>query len=179
MRSLGELDLTSYRSSGNEIGPFRAIEESTLAQLIPYASRSDIFAWYNLIGTGGGALGMITCGWVTQHLKSREGWDEVRSYRVVFFAYAVFGLVKLCLTFFMSVKCEVVKEDKQATSQDGPHSANPSETSPLLGNGNDAQKPDAARKSILPSISKESRIILTNLCLLFALDALASGLVPS
>ena len=168
-----------YPLSGNEIGPFRAIEESTLAQLTPYASRSDVFAWYNLIGTAGGALGMITCGWVTQNLESQPGWDDVRSYRVVFFAYAFFGLVKLCLTFFMSVKCEVVKEDKQATSQDDSHSANPSETSPLLSNGNDAQKPEAARKSWYPSISKESRIIVTNLCLLFALDSLASGLVPS
>ena len=122
---------------------------------------------------------MITCGWVTQHLKAKKGWDEVQSYRVIFFAYATFGLVKLCLTLFMSVKCEVVKEDKQATSQNGSHSANPSETSPLLGNGNDAQKPDAPRKSLLPSISKESRIIVTNLCLLFAIDSLASGLVPS
>ena len=122
---------------------------------------------------------MITCGWVTQHLESQPGWDDVRSYRIVFFAYAFFGLVKLCLTFFMSVKCEVVKEDKQATTQDVSHSANPSETSPLLSNGNDAQKPEAARKSWYPSISKESRIIVTNLCLLFALDSLASGLVPS
>ena len=122
---------------------------------------------------------MITCGFVTQHLKSREGWDEIRSYRIVFFAYAVLGLVKLCITFFMSVRCEVVKEDKQAASQDGSHSANPSETSPLLGNGNDTKKPDAARKSWIPSISKESRVIVTNLCLLFAIDSLASGLVPS
>ena len=174
MRCVWQIRSNEFSSSGNEIGPFRAIEESTLAQLTPYASRSDVFAWYNLIGTGGGALGMITCGWVTQHLKAKEGWDEVRSYRIVFFAYAVLGLVKLCLTFFMSVKCEVVKEDKQATS-----SANPSETSPLLGNGDDAQKPNAARKSLLPSISKESRIIVTNLCLLFAVDSLASGLVPS
>ena len=122
---------------------------------------------------------MITCGFVTQHLKSREGWDEVRSYRVVFFAYAVLGLVKLCLTFFMSVKCEVVKEDKQATDQDASHSANPSETSPLLGSGSDVKKPEAVRKSWMPSISKESRVIVTNLCLLFAIDSLASGLVPS
>ena len=32
--------------SGNEIGPFRAVEESTLAQLISPEARTDIFAWY-------------------------------------------------------------------------------------------------------------------------------------
>lgn len=39
--------------SGNEAGPFRAIEESTLAQLTPFRDRDDVFAWYNLIGTLG------------------------------------------------------------------------------------------------------------------------------
>ncbi|KAF7593025.1 hypothetical protein BBP40_012112 [Aspergillus hancockii] len=39
--------------SGNEIGPFRAVEESTLAHLTPHESLSDIFAWYSLIGTAG------------------------------------------------------------------------------------------------------------------------------
>ncbi|KAL8814941.1 MAG: hypothetical protein Q9223_005877 [Gallowayella weberi] len=32
--------------SGNEIGPFKAIEESTLSQLSPAEIRRDIFAWY-------------------------------------------------------------------------------------------------------------------------------------
>jgi hypothetical protein len=31
---------------------------------------------------------------------------------------------------------------------------------------------------LLPSISKESRVIVLNLCILFALDAFASGLAP-
>lgn len=43
--------------SGNEIGPFRAVEESTLAQLIEASARSDIFAWYVVIGTLGTAFG--------------------------------------------------------------------------------------------------------------------------
>ena len=32
--------------SGNEIGPFRAVEESTLAQLSGAKGRADVFAWY-------------------------------------------------------------------------------------------------------------------------------------
>jgi MFS family permease len=31
--------------SGNEIGPFRAVEESTLAHLVPEAQRSDVYTW--------------------------------------------------------------------------------------------------------------------------------------
>lgn len=43
--------------SGNEIGPFRAVEESTLAQLSEATTRSDIFAWYVVVGTLGTAFG--------------------------------------------------------------------------------------------------------------------------
>jgi len=43
--------------SGNEIGPFRALEESTLAHLTSAEQRSDIFAWYALVGTAGTSLG--------------------------------------------------------------------------------------------------------------------------
>ncbi len=56
---------TSFRSScgglifarSKEFGPFRAFEESTLAQLIPAAARSDIYAWYNVVGSAGAVLG--------------------------------------------------------------------------------------------------------------------------
>jgi MFS family permease len=40
--------------SGNEIGPFRAIEESTLAQLSDSKTRTDVFAFYVVVGTLGG-----------------------------------------------------------------------------------------------------------------------------
>jgi len=35
------------------------------------------------------------------------------------------------------------------------------------------------KRSLLPRISKESRVVLLKLCLLFAVDSLASGLVPA
>ncbi len=41
--------------SGNEIGPFRAVEESILAQLTEKDRRSDIFAWYTLSAQPGPA----------------------------------------------------------------------------------------------------------------------------
>ncbi|MFZ1597271.1 MAG: MFS transporter, partial [Anaerolineae bacterium] len=34
--------------SGNEIGPFLAIEQAGLAQILPDARRTQVFAWYNL-----------------------------------------------------------------------------------------------------------------------------------
>jgi len=166
----------THCDSGNEIGPFRAIEESTIAHLSPPEVRSDIYAWYSLIGTGGIAFGMLTCGWVLQQLKSLDGWDDIRAYRMIFFAYAVCGLIKLALALALSENIEADKPE--AAPQQDP------ETAPLL-EENDADEDAAPKKpkkrsfaSILPSISPESRIIVINLCLLFALDALASGLVP-
>ena len=68
--------------SGNEIGPFRAVEESTIAHLSDSATRSDIFAWYVVFGTLGAASGSLACGWATQGLQAR-GWSEVASFRPV------------------------------------------------------------------------------------------------
>lgn len=54
------------------------------------------------------------------------------------------------------------------------------EIAPLLGNG--AEEVVATKKgyfaSKLPDISKESKIVVLNLCLLMGLDSFASGLVP-
>ncbi|GAB7346849.1 hypothetical protein MBLNU459_g1934t2 [Dothideomycetes sp. NU459] len=43
--------------SAGKMGPFLAIEESALSQLTPAEGRNDIFAWINLLGTFGIALG--------------------------------------------------------------------------------------------------------------------------
>lgn len=151
--------------SGNEIGPFRAIEESTLAHLSPAEFHSDIYAWYSLIGTAGAAFGMMTCGWVVGYLQTLEGWDNVRAYRTVFFTYAALGFVKFCLACALSKRVEAEREVPPQ----------PSETTPLLADNT----PQPHKKpSKLPSISAESRVIVINLCILFALDSFASGLAP-
>lgn len=162
-------DTDALLRSGNEIGPFRAIEESTLAHLTPAAIRSDIFAWYSLIGAAGAACGMLTCGWVTHHLLS-EGWSTIAAYRVVFFAYAAIGVIKFALACGLSKKVEAEKR-RVMPQRDA-------ETAPLLGNGNAEEPKKRSWVSLVPSISKESRVIVVNLCLLFALDSFASGLAP-
>lgn len=156
--------------SGNEIGPFRSVEESTLAQLTPFTIRTDIFAWYNLIGIVGQALGTIACGTVVQHLQSRRKWDALKSYRVVFLIYTVLGLIGACLAMFLSKRCEIEDLNKKAVSP-----VEPSEGSPLL---QEDEEPMANQnRSLLPSIGKESVIILLKLSLLFMVDSIASGLV--
>lgn len=155
--------------SGNEIGPFRAIEESTLAQLTPAEKRGDIYAWYSLIGTAGAAAGMVVTGWLIHYMRETLGWEQLVVYRAVFWGYAVVGVVKLLLTLGLSKACEAEKKRPVPTAD--------TETAPLL--GDDAQVPKkkkSAFRSLLPEISSESKLIVVNLCLLFALDSFASGL---
>jgi hypothetical protein len=116
---------------------------------------------------------MMVCGWLLNYMTGNLGWNEVAAYRAVFWGYAAVGLVKLCLAIALSKACEA--EKKQA-----PPAADP-ETAPLLGNGAEDEEPKKKQSkllSMLPEISKESRVIVVNLCILFALDAFASGLAP-
>ncbi|KAK9474283.1 major facilitator superfamily domain-containing protein [Dipodascopsis tothii] len=92
--------------SGNEVGPFRAIEESTLAHLVPLADRSDVYAWYALIGQAGTALGAFSAGWLVQWLQDVRRWPELASYRLVFLIYTVLAVLKLAATVGMSSASE-------------------------------------------------------------------------
>lgn len=155
---------------GNEVGPFRAIEESTLAHLTALEHRPDIFAWYSLVGTAGTALGIMTSGWVTNLLIDSRNWSTVRAYRIVYYAYAVIGLIKLTLALILSEDCESEKQ---------PLTANAIETAPLL-RENGGRKPNKQRSPLvlIPKLSNESKLILFQLCVLFAFDNFASGLAP-
>ncbi|KIW18381.1 hypothetical protein PV08_02669 [Exophiala spinifera] len=155
--------------SGNEIGPFRAVEESTLAHLTASADRSDIYAWYSLIGTAGTALGFVSCGWIITFLRDEKHFSSIKAYRVIYLIYTIVGLIKLCLALLLSKECEVNTQ---------PKAANPSETSPLLGDSGAAAQKKKKRWNLLPDISKESKVVLIQLCILFAFDNFASGLAP-
>ncbi|KAI1801956.1 MFS general substrate transporter [Daldinia bambusicola] len=166
--------------SGNEIGPFRAIEESIVAQLTDASKRSDIYAWYSLLGLAGAACGCMACGWVLQHLTGTLGWGVVRAYRAIYVGYAILGLVKLGLTMLLSHAVESEeKKKKKATAQDHARDRG-GEESPLLENNVEVNNvpPQRGFRALLPDISKESVPVVITLCLLFALDSFGSGLAP-
>ncbi|KAF3068685.1 putative membrane protein [Trichoderma lentiforme] len=171
--------------SGNEIGPFRAIEESVVAHLTEPASRSDVYAWYSLLGTAGTAFGLMTGGWAVQYVSTVLHWELIDAYRFIFYGYAVAGLVKLFLALLLSSAVEADEKASPAKATIKSNEAagnNNTETSPLLGSGNASPQADEERKSrsrvgaLLPDISKEGYAIMTSLCVFFALDAFASGL---
>ncbi|KAI9771480.1 MAG: para-aminobenzoate synthase, (PABA) [Geoglossum simile] len=167
--------------SGNEIGPFRAVEEAMLSQLVPPEMRTDIFAWYIVSGTTATACGSLACGWFVQYLISRPGWDTIGAYRVVFLAYSCVGFVKLCLALCLSDKCEVVRSIEVAEPE-----LEEDEIEPLLNDtrgsseiARDEQRRQAKdTKSPFTQMSKHTLLILLKLLPLFALDSFSSGLVP-
>ena len=114
----------------------------------------------------------MTCGWVTTLLTKRKHLSTIEAYRAVFIGYAVIGVIKFVLTLLLTTQCEA---DKQ------PEGASARETDPLLNgdNGNDANKRGKANQfTLLSRLSTESKIILAQLCVLFAFDNFASGLAP-
>ncbi len=78
--------------SGNEVGPFLAVEQAALTISIPGASRTHVFAWYNLVGSVAAAVGALSGGLIAQALQA-AGTTPIDSYRAVLVVYAVVGLL--------------------------------------------------------------------------------------
>lgn len=77
--------------SGNEVGPFLAVEQAALSELIPGVRRTTAFAWYQLAGSLATATGSLAAGLVVQALLD-GGVAVADAYRAVIVAYAAFGL---------------------------------------------------------------------------------------
>jgi len=95
--------------SGNEIGPFLAVEQAGLTQLIPDKRRTQVFAWYNLAGSFATATGALSGGWLAEFLQ-KSGVSAFESYRSVLMGYAAGGAVLFILFLFLSSTIEVPAE---------------------------------------------------------------------
>jgi MFS family permease len=83
--------------SGYEVGPFLAIEQAAISHVVQDERRTQVFSWYNLLGSFATALGALFGGALTQLLHSL-GMIPLGSYRVIVIAYALAGLI-LCFLF--------------------------------------------------------------------------------
>ncbi|HEU0242658.1 MAG TPA: MFS transporter [Candidatus Limnocylindrales bacterium] len=96
--------------SGNEIGPFLAIEQASLTQLVHPTSRTSLFARYQLVGSIATALGSLAAGFIGQLAVGRVGAPE-DAYRAVIMVYAAIGIVLAVLFAGVSPAVEVPKTD--------------------------------------------------------------------
>lgn len=160
--------------SGNEIGPFRAVEESTLAHISSHETLSDIFAWYALAGTAGTALGIMVCGWVVSFLQVSQEWQYIPACRIVFFIYAAVGIIKFLFNIGLSQNVEAPQDQQKREDVSRVRQDTSAETRPLLEDRPDDQ--EARRQSIFSSVNRNLAFMVINLFILLGLDAFASGL---
>ncbi len=92
--------------SGYEVGPFLAIEQASLTQTLPDRLRTQVFAWYNLMGSVATALGALFGGVLVQALQ-RSGATPLASYRTALLIYAANGLLLVFFFAFLSRAIEV------------------------------------------------------------------------
>lgn len=96
--------------SGNEVGPFLAVEQASLTQLVPDRRRTGIFAWYQLAGSFATAAGTLAGGVVSQ-LAIDGGASPADAYRVVILGYAIAGGALALLFTRVSARVEVPPAD--------------------------------------------------------------------
>ncbi len=135
--------------SGYEVGPFLSIEQAALSQIVPNERRTQIFAWYNLVGSFATALGALAGGTLVQALQG-SGVTSLGSYRTVVIGYAIIGVILGGLFTRLSRAVEVSAET------DSTHSTSALKTRFGL---------------------HRSRGVVLKLSALFSLDAFAGGFV--
>ena len=132
------------------------------------------------------ASGLSFTGWLTHFLRTQYEWEwkDRRVYAVVFGVYAIIGLVKACVTLLLTPKCE-----PDETARREADLADREASAPLLNDGyRRTHRRGASGKAtgavrglwggVTTTLSPESRRILMRLCLLFAVNAFASGMLP-
>ncbi len=135
--------------SGNEVGPFLAIEQATLAQTVPGERRTGVFAWYNLVGFFATATGALAGGSLAHALQS-SGIEPLQSYRVIVTGYALGGALLAVLFAQLS----------------------PAAEADVAGGAAPLGRPVGGRLGL-----HKSRGIVLRLSALFALDAFAGGFI--
>ncbi|KAG0145255.1 hypothetical protein CROQUDRAFT_658936 [Cronartium quercuum f. sp. fusiforme G11] len=164
--------------SGNEVGPFSAVEVGMLSQLVEPASRVHILMWYQVLGFVGTSLGNLSSGWIIQTVLD-SGRSLDLAYRAVFWAYGSVGLLKMVLSLMMTHQTEL-------------HSA-PDFTPALRSSSENTEAAPNERTSLLPALDEPANPIeensnpeiafpiasLISLSSLFAIDSFASALIPS
>lgn len=103
-----------------EIGPFLAVEQAGLTQLVPDRSRTKLFAWYNLGGSFSSAFGALGSGWLAQVLQS-SGWTALESYRAILMGYALGGLILMVMFLGVSPAIEAAQKQTQQKKVLGLH----------------------------------------------------------
>lgn len=84
--------LGTLSPSGQEVGPFQSLEQAALSQVSADPGGVLPYAWYNLVGYGGVALGALAAGLVPTALRP-WGWTGLEAQRIVVGGVGATGLL--------------------------------------------------------------------------------------
>lgn len=167
---LGAAVVGVLSTNGGDFGPIRAVEESALSELTFGHARSDVLSWYVTLASLGSAVGMEVSGRILEALNSKQGWTLLDAYHSVFWLYAIFGVVNIACTAFLSERCELkTKEDRLQEE----------ETASLLAGGDElgrTEEEPKPRTAWMAQISRESLSVVAILWALLMVDSLADGM---
>ena len=166
--------------AGGEIGPFLAVEQAALADLVADTQPPDaaailttVFGWQNALGYIAQAAGAVAGGFIVEWRKL-TGSSEIDALRGVLWLYAAFGAAKAVLYLCLSSRVEI---RPKATAQTSIASGGVAQPSPLALSGR-ARGPGCFRNVLhCGLVSKESRATVAQLCVLFCIDSFAGGFV--
>lgn len=162
--------------SGDETGPFKSVEEASIAHLTPYNHRPEIFAFHGLFATAGAALGALSCGIIVDHLHLNLVWSIENSYRFIFVVYAGIAVIKFVFMIFLTEKCEVYYDEEELSDDS-------TEESSLLNHSDYREESSGVRvlsgKLKFSGLSPKTRYYLSRLLVIFMLDSLGYGFMPS
>ncbi|GMM49910.1 hypothetical protein DASB73_008680 [Starmerella bacillaris] len=161
--------------SGDEVGPFRAIEEATIAHITPEDKRATVFAAQNLFGTLGLAIGSLSGGFLVDFFTKKAGKVN-DAYRVVFFCYVLCAVCNLVISAILSEETEIIEAfeelDAEAAAATINHNANANAN--VNGNSN-----SNSNSNQTPDSYNGYRNLALTLCSFFGIDSLAYGFMPN
>ncbi|KAK1827035.1 major facilitator superfamily domain-containing protein [Podospora conica] len=169
-------------ATGGDFGPFRAIEESTVAELTTPDTRTDVLVWYVTMASLGSSIGTELSGRMIEWLQARDGWSLKDAYHMCFWLYTIMGTVNMAANLCLSRSCELAQEHARNASD-----SSGLETEGLLDRDNDGTEEVTARgtegKSVpkpwlrFAEISRETVNVMTILWFLLMVDSVADGMV--
>lgn len=95
--------------SGNEIGPFLPVEQAALSRIVSNERRTDVFAWYNLVGSLSTALGALAGGLIAA-AALRLGFTGFAAFHPVLMTYSGIGVALVAAFLMLSPAVEVATD---------------------------------------------------------------------
>lgn len=166
--------------SGNEVGPFMAIELSALSQVTPQQDRTRLMAWFNLASCFASASGALFCGiFLSVAQSSPFNSTRLSSCRHVMLLYSIGQLVPLALFYHLSPAIEV--PDQVISAHSKAHTSSLSYgtatgTVTATASATDNHKTTPSGSTPFLGLHK-SKMIVFKLSLLFILDSFAGGFI--